>query len=267
MRLEDLDGPRVREGAASSIYDDTRWLGLGWDEGPEMGGAFGPYEQSSRSEEYGVALARLREIGLAYACTCTRKEIAVSSAPHGPLGPKYPGTCRGGPTHPDRTPAWRFRLDGQAPGFIDQLAGEVQPAEVGDFVLRRSDGLFAYQLAVVVDDALMGVSEVVRGDDLLSSTPLQIAIYRALSYPIPDFLHVPLVLGPDGARLSKRHQATAIADYRAAGWSPEEVIGLLACSLGLTGDERPISAAALADEFSLDRVSTDPWQAPPLAPR
>jgi glutamyl-tRNA synthetase len=267
MRLEDLDGPRVRPGAAAGIYEDTRWLGLGWDEGPELAGPVGPYEQSARGTQYEAALDRLVELGLAYACTCTRKEVAVSSAPHGPQGAQYPGTCREGPTHPERSPAWRFRLDDVAPGFTDALAGEVPPIHAGDFVLRRSDGLFAYQLAVVVDDALMGVSEVVRGDDLLLSTPLQIAIYRALSYPIPDFLHVSLVLGSDGARLSKRHQSTAIADYRAAGWSSEEVIGLLACSLGLREDASPISAAGLVDDFSLDRVSLDTWQVPEFMPR
>lgn len=265
MRLEDLDGPRVREGAAASIYEDTRWLGLDWDEGPMLGGPCAPYTQSARDGAYEAALAELRERDLTYPCTCTRKEIAVLSAPHGPRGVQYPGTCREGVTHPERSPAWRFRFEGAAPSFTDALAGEVPPTRQGDFVLRRSDGLFAYQLAVVVDDAHMGVTEVIRGDDLLESTPLQIALYQALSYAVPRFLHMPLVLGADGARLSKRHQATAIADYREAGWSAPKVIGLLAHSLGLRDDARPVSASALIDDFAVARLSKQPWQAPSLA--
>ncbi len=235
MRIEDLDAPRVVEGAAEAICEDLLWLGLDWDEGPIY--------QSSRFDRYEHALETLRDRGRVYPCSCTRKEIAaIASAPHGPdeLGPRYPNTCRGGPAHPDRPCSVRFRMPDPPPAFVDRLHGAIDTsAHGGDFVVRRADGIWAYQLAVVVDDAEMGVTEVVRGDDLISSTSRQLALFEALGHAPPAFLHVPLILGPDGERLSKRHGATAIADHRAAGRRPEEVLGLLAGTLGLPRPSRP----------------------------
>jgi glutamyl-tRNA synthetase len=262
MRVEDLDGPRVREGAAEAILDDLRWLGFDWDEGPDVGGLRGPYVQSERFALYGRALEALREGGWLYECTCTRKEIrSIASAPHGPAdeGPVYPGSCRHGPTHPGRPASLRFRFEEPSPFFEDALHGFVGAGLVGgDFVVRRADGLFAYQLAVVVDDAAMDVTEVVRGDDLLGSTPRQIALYRALGLPEPAWLHVPLVLGDDGQRLSKRHGVVAVADYRAAGWEPERVVGLLAHSLGLAPEGAQVRAADLVERFDVSRVPKSP---------
>jgi glutamyl-tRNA synthetase len=262
MRVEDLDGPRVLEGAAEAILDDLRWLGFDWDEGPDVGGLRGPYVQSERSALYGRALEALREGGWLYECTCTRKEIrSIASAPHGPAdeGPVYPGSCRHGPSHPGRPESLRFRFEEPSPSFEDALHGFVGAGLVGgDFVVRRADGLFAYQLAVVVDDAAMDITEVVRGDDLLGSTPRQIALYRALGLPEPAWLHVPLVLGDDGQRLSKRHGAVAVADHRAAGWEPERVVGLLAHSLGLAPEGAQVRAADLVARFDLACIPKSP---------
>lgn len=204
IRIEDLDSPRVREGSEQGILDDLRWLGLGWD-GPVV-------RQSERLGLYQEALDRLKGLGLAYPCTCSRKDIAeAASAPHGEAGPAYPGTCRQGPARPGQPAAWRFRM----------------PEPADDFVLQRSDGIFAYQLACAVDDAAMGISEAVRGEDLRSSAPLQAAILTALGQPVPAYFHTPLLLGPDGQRLSKRHGSISIAEHRAKGMSPEQVIGLM----------------------------------------
>ena len=250
--------------------DDLRYLGLDWDEGPDCGGPHGPYLQSQRTQRYLDALAQLRADGRAYPCTCSRKEIAgLASAPHGDLGPLYPGTCRSGARPNARPPALRFRHDGPAPGFTDALAGPYPDPVVDDFVLQRGDGMFSYQLAVVVDDIAMQISEVVRGDDLLSSTPRQLALYRALGAEPPAFLHVPLLLGPDGRRLSKRHGAPAIAQYRAAGVSAERIVGFLAATLGLLPEPRPLSPRQLVADFDLARLplmaaSMDAQTLPPL---
>ncbi|MFW6049792.1 MAG: tRNA glutamyl-Q(34) synthetase GluQRS [Myxococcota bacterium] len=268
MRIEDLDGPRVREGATEAICADLRWLGIDWDEGPDVGGARGPYVQSQRVPFYEEALEELARKGFIYACTCTRREIrAIASAPHGEETPRYPGLCRRGPTHPGRPASLRFRMQEPSPGFRDVVHGRIGAGLVGgDFVVRRSDGLFAYQLAVVVDDAAMGVTEVVRGDDLLTSTPRQIALYRALGRPEPAWLHVPLVLGPDGKRLSKRHGAVSIAGYREAGWSAERVVGMLAASLGLVRRGAEADPAALLPSFDPERLPREPATLDPPVP-
>ena len=259
LRVEDLDPPRVMAGAAEAIADDLRWLGLNWDEGPDVGGADGPYVQSARATQYEGALAGLLAAGRLYPCTCSRKEVALaSSAPHGDLGPVYPGTCRAAPSHPGRPAALRFRMDAEVEAFVDRVHGRVTPTRADDFVVKRADGLYAYQLAVVVDDIAMGITEVVRGDDLLTSTPWQIALHRALGATPPAFLHVPLVLGPDGERLAKRHGACAIADYRAAGWPPERVVGRLAHTLGLASQDEACRPVNLVDRFDVGRLPKTP---------
>jgi glutamyl-tRNA synthetase len=255
LRIEDLDAPRVVAGSAQSIMDDLRWLGLAWDEGPDCDGPHAPYLQSQRLDTYARAIDQLAERGLVYPCTCSRKEIAeVASAPHGELGALYPGTCRNGARPNGREPALRFRMPEPAPEFRDVLHGPYLGAVADDFVLRRGDGVFAYQLAVVVDDIAMAISEVVRGDDLLSSTPRQLALYRALGAEAPQFMHVPLLLGPDGRRLSKRHAAPAIGEYRAAGIAAQRIVSILAASLGLCAPDEPVPLNALIARFELQRL-------------
>ena len=254
LRIEDIDGPRVVPGSAQAIASDLQWLGLDWDEGPDVGGPHAPYVQSQRAQLYAAAIAALRERELVYPCTCSRKDIAeIASAPHGDLGTVYPGTCRQGARENGRPPALRFKMN-ERPEFDDVLHSHYGEAFADDFVLQRGDGVYAYQLAVVVDDIAMGISEVVRGDDLLSSTPRQIALYRALGSEPPRYLHVPLVLAADGRRLSKRHAATSLAEYRSAGVSAEKLIGILAHSLGLIERPEPTPARALIDRFDVSRL-------------
>jgi glutamyl-tRNA synthetase len=267
MRMEDLDRPRVRPGSAERILDDLAWMGIDWDEGPDVGGEHGPYEQSRLDHRYGEAFEKLRERDLVYPCFCSRKDIAAAaSAPQEPGDElRYPGNCRGidpveaaariegGARH-----AWRFRVDeSEAPPFHDLVWGErggEGSTPPGDFVVRRADGTSAYQLAVVVDDAAMGITEVVRGDDLLNSTARQVLLYRALDLPVPDFAHVPLLLGEDGVRLSKRHHGVTLREMRETGRSPEQVVGRLAFLLGLRDTPDPVSAAEMVNGFSFRRI-------------
>jgi glutamyl-tRNA synthetase len=257
LRMEDLDAPRTVAGAAEAMLDDLRWLGLDWDEGPDVGGPHGPYVQSQRLDRYAEAVDRLTRTGHTYPCTCSRKEIAeIASAPHGEGAPVYPGTCRAGPSHPDREPALRFRMPEPPPSFVDLVQGP-SPSGLGrgDFVIVRKDGVFAYQLACAVDDAQMRITEVLRGDDLLASTPRQVAILRGLGgNEPPRYVHVPLVLGADGERLAKRHGAITLADLRERGWSAERVVGHLAHGAGLTDSDRPVEASALVERFEIARI-------------
>ena len=258
MRIEDIDRPRVVEGAADALLNDHEWLGLDWDEGP--------FFQSRRDDDYEEAITRLRDKGLVYPCTCSRKEIAnVASAPHGELGPRYPGTCRAGPARPERPAALRFRFDDPSPGFSDALQGHWPEGNGGgDFVVRRADRIWAYQLAVVVDDARMGITEVIRGGDLLSSTPRQLALFEALDQRSPAFAHVGLVVDRADTRLSKRHRAAALRALRESGHSSEAVVGLLAHSLGLQQAPTPIRASELVCGFEFSRISVGPCRLPSL---
>jgi glutamyl-tRNA synthetase len=259
--MEDLDGPRVVPGAAERILEDLAWLGLDWDEGPDVGGPGAPYEQSLRMSVYRDAFERLRGEGLVYPCFCSRKDIAsAASAPQEPGDEvRYPGICRsldpaeaGRRIESGRAHAWRFRVEGEdAPAFDDLVRGRCDGAAPGDFVVRRADGTPAYQLAVVVDDAAMAITEVVRGDDLLPSAARQLLLYRALGLDPPAFGHVPLLLGPDGVRLSKRHAGTAIRELREAGLAAERIVGRLALLLGLRPEPAPVHPSGLAASFSL----------------
>lgn len=254
MRVEDLDRGRSRDEHERAQLADLRWLGLDWDEGPNVGGPHGPYRQSQRDEHYAAALARLTT----FECTCTRRELREASvAPHG-REPVYPGMCRDGVTHPQRPRSIRWRVPEQTVQVADELYGEQTQAltqDVGDFVLRRSDGAWAYQLAVVVDDAAMGVTHVLRGADLLHSTPRQVALLRALGLPPPVYAHVPLVLGPDGVKLCKRHGAPDLSALRLGGADPTRVVAVLARSLGLVpADTERVSAQALVADFELSRL-------------
>lgn len=232
FRNEDLDGDRVRPEFVEAQLRDLRWFGIEWQEGPDVGGPHAPYSQSGRLPRYHDVFERLRRMGMVYPCRCSRKDIAMAvSAPHAADDePVYPGTCRGSgdwAASPGRPVAWRFRVpDGEAIDFEDRGLGPqrfVAGRDFGDFVVVRQDGLPSYQLACTVDDHLMGITEVVRGADLLVSTARQILLYRALGWVVPDFLHCPLVTDENGVRLAKRHAALALATLREQGRSPESL--------------------------------------------
>jgi glutamyl-tRNA synthetase len=260
LRLEDLDRARVRDGSADGQLADLAALGLEWD-GEVVA-------QSQRSALYDAALRRLDDAGAVYPCFCSRADIrAAASAPHGPEGHRYPGTCRTLPADvaaarlaAGEEAALRFRADGTVT-FVDAVQGEISEelSEAGDFVVRRRDGVVAYQLAVVVDDAAQDVDQVLRGDDLLPSTGRQIALRSALGlWPGPRYAHVPLLLGADGARLAKRHGAIGVRELLDGGLSPEGLVGWLAHTAGLWPNA-PATPAQLLDGFSLDRLGRQPY--------
>lgn len=254
MRIEDLDRPRVRPGATERMLVDLHWLGLDWDEGPDCDGPYAPYTQSERLSIYQYYLKKLQTIGLIYPCYCSRAEVAhAASAPQEGAedGPRYPGTCRylteaeRRKRATSRRPSYRFRVeDERIVAFADLVAGpqqqHVQQA-VGDFIVCRSDGIFSYQFAVVIDDALMHINQVVRGADLLSSTARQILLYEALAFPIPTFAHVPLIVDEQGKRLSKRISSMGLDPLRTAGATSQQITGQLAASCGLRATNTSIS--------------------------
>lgn len=260
LRVEDLDPDRCTLEKARQVAEDLSWLGLDWDEG----GVVPEYCQSQRSERYAEAFSRLEQMGLIYPCYCTRAERLAVSAPHRSDGTVvYSGRC----THlteeerrrfeeMGRHPAWRVRVpderivieDGNLGSYAEDLA-----RDCGDFILRRSDGVWAYQLAVVVDDALMGVTRVVRGSDLLSSAPRQGWLHRMLGYEPPQFFHTPLLLAADGRRLSKRDGDLDMGALRQR-YSPEELTGLLAYWAGLLDRPEPARPGELIGEFTWEKV-------------
>ena len=243
LRNEDLDRQRCRAEFVSAMIEDLRWLGIAWNEGPDCGGQFGPYAQSERRAWYLEAWEQLRDRGVIYPCTCSRKDVAqAAAAPNeGDDEPLYPGTCRPrelrsfAPPDGRRRPSlhdpggvnWRFRVpDGEEIRFTDLHLGPqcmVAGRDFGDFIVWRRDDVPAYQLAVVVDDAAMRITEVVRGADLLKSTARQILLFRALGFSAPDYYHCDLVRDEAGARLAKRHDALSIRRLRELGWTREEV--------------------------------------------
>lgn len=248
MRIEDVDRGRCRPQFERTQLEDLRWLGLDWDEGPDVGGEVGPYRQSQRGHLYEAALERLET----YPCTCTRRELREA-------GPVYTGRCRDGVSHPDRRPGVRWSVAGAGSvAFDDELCGPQRQdieAEVGDVVLRRGDGDWAYQLAVVVDDAAMGISRVVRGADLLDSTPRQIALQRALGLPTPAYVHAPLLRGDTDAKLSKRDGAPDLTTLRRRGESADRVVAYLARSCGLAGPGvQCLTARELVGDFDWQAV-------------
>jgi glutamyl-tRNA synthetase len=264
-RLEDLDGPRVVPGMAEAAMEDLAWLGLDWDEGP--------YVQSERSSFYEEALARLAEAGRLFPCRRSRKDLqAIASAPHGPEGSApYPAAFR-----PERLdPNWfhhcsdaaiRFLVHDRPVEWTDRVYGrqtERVDRTVGDFVLKRKDGLYAYQLAVVVDDLLMGIDEVVRGADLLDSTARQIQLIEALGGTPPAYAHVPLVVNAQGEKLSKRDEGLTLRSMREAGARPEALAGYLGWSLGILDRAEPCPAAELVPLFGWEKVGRETWVLPP----
>lgn len=270
LRTEDLDHPKHKAGAAAQAIEDLKWLGFDWDE---------EHVQSERTALYASALGKLREKGLAYPCVCSRRDVeAAQSAPHDGDQLHYPGTCRErfgswrkaflhlnrdvSADGPRRLPCWRFRTpEGSHVSFRDGYAGEYGMdvgAQLGDFPLARDENGAGYALAVVVDDAGMGVTEVVRGDDLLPATPQQILLYRALGLKEPSFFHVPLIVGPDGRRLAKRHGDTRISSFREAGMAAEDITGYLAWSLGMNPKKRPVGLESLTGIFDPALVPRGP---------
>ena len=281
LRMEDLDHPKIKRGAARETLDDLRWLGFDWDEGPDLGGPFAPYTQSERRTHYARALHKLVGRGRAYPCVCSRRDVeAGQSAPHAEDGLFYPGTCRGRfADYPaacrmlsaGRLPAWRFRVAaGERVAFEDGFHGRVEQdvaAASGDFVLARDPDGAGYMLAVVADDAAMGITEVVRGDDLLPATPRQILLYRELDLRPPAFVHVPLVVSEEGRRLAKRHGDTRIRAFREAGVPPGKIIGLLAwwCGWAAWGETLPLNA--LLPRFDMRQMQREPAVLPPAIRR
>lgn len=258
LRVEDLDRSRVRPGVEEAQLADLRAVGIDWDE-PIV-------RQSERMGLYEEAVERLDAGGLLYPCYCTRKEIrAAVSAPHGiPAADRYPGTCRG-LTKTERAereaagrpPALRVRAEGARISFEDRVSG-LQEGETDDFVVRRNDGAPSYQLAVVVDDAGQGIGEVVRGADLVDSTPRQILLARLLGLPVPGYAHVPLVLGPDGQRLAKRHGAVTLRDRASQGEGPGEVLAWMARSLGLAEPGEKPAIDGLLARFDPEKLPREP---------
>lgn len=255
MRIEDIDPDRSREAYAQQIMEDFLFLGLDWDDGPHW--------QSRRGDIYEEILAELAQKGMTYPCYCSRAELHATQAPHASDGVfVYSGHCRNltdaqkGEMAKTRRPSLRIRVPEETVGYDDICRGRMEQnlaKECGDFILRRSDGAFAYQLAVVVDDAMMGVTQVVRGSDLVSSTPRQIWLHRLLGYEPPEFAHVPLLLAPDGRRLSKRERDLDMGALRDR-YSAEEIIGRLAYLTGVIDRMESVSAQELAGEFSWDKV-------------
>ncbi len=275
LRIEDTDASRVKPEYIDSAQDTLRWLGLGWDEGPGVGGPFGPYLQSERLDLYAEWVARFLADGHAYYCYCTQEELAArreaARKAGGPSG--YDGHCRtltaaqvAAYRAEGRRPVVRFRMPPGSTTFTDLVRGEVtfDHAHVPDFVLARADGGPLYTLAVAVDDVLMEITHVVRGEDLLSSTPRQIAVYGAMGVPaerFPVFAHLPYVLGPDGQRLSKRNGVVSINWYREQGFLPEALCNYLALLGWSPGENREsFTLAEMAAEFDLARVNKNSAQ-------
>ncbi len=263
LRIEDLDGPRIKPETIQQAIDDLTWLGLGWDAGPTL--------QSANLAPYREAAARLIESGAAYPCVCTRKEVELAaSAPHAEDGSTvYPGTCRGrfqsieeARQAAGRSPAVRFRVPGERFDFVDQFAGRRSidlASQIGDFVIAKPDGSPAYQLAVVVDDALARVTDVIRGDDLIDSVARQVLLYRALGWAdrTPAYTHLPLVIGEDGRRLAKRHGDTRLATYRNAGVPAGRIRALLSRWLGIDAGDT-MEPDEIVSRFNLSQVSREP---------
>ena len=256
LRVEDLDIRAHNPQYTSLLLDDLQWLGLTWDKGP--------YYQSRRTELYQEALLDLRQQGLLYPCFCSRADLHAAQAPHASDGTYvYAGTCRNlsqserKELSSHKIPATRIHVPNKIYAFEDKVYGSTSQnlaESCGDFIVRRADGVFAYQLAVVVDDADMGITEVVRGSDLLSSTPRQLYLQDMLGLSHPTYAHLPLLVAPDGRRLSKRNHDLDLGVLRSQGKTPEEILGFLAYCVGLAEENEPLSAVQIANRFSWETL-------------
>ena len=263
LRIEDLDLERSPRAFADQLETDLQWLGLDFDEGGRTGGAHQPYYQSERFDIYQKFFHQLRQKAEVYPCFCSRASLHAASAPHLSDGRVlYPGTCYG--LSPEairerqkrRPPASRVHLPDRVISFVDGIQGEVSaslPADCGDFVVRRADGVYAYQFAVVVDDGMMGVTQVVRGRDLLESTPVQIWLFETLGFSVPEFYHIPLLLDSEGRRLSKRDADLDLSALRKR-FLPEDIVGLLAFLAGQVPKWEQMTPKELAKIFRWERV-------------
>lgn len=273
-RVEDLDAARSVPGLDVEAMHDLSWMGLDWDEGPDLGGPYAPYRQSERLALYEEALERLMEAGRIFPCRISRKDLrSVASAPHGDEGPPYPLSLRPAVLESDwfdrirkrRDAAIRFLVETGRTCFEDRVFGRHDidvSATVGDFVLQRRDRVVAYQLAVVVDDMAMNITEVVRGRDLSSSTARQIQLIEALGGTAPAYAHVPIVLNSTGEKLSKRDVAFTVRTVREGGVRPQQLIGYLAFTLGLLESPAAVAAADLVSSFDWKRVKKGDWVLP-----
>ena len=263
LRLEDLDPDRCTQAWCDQVMRDLEWLGLDWDNEPVY--------QSRRTEAYRASFTQLEERGLIYPCYCTRAERLAASAPHRSDGVViYDGRCRRlSPQEREelagtRRPAWRVEVPEETASFVDRIQGPFSQnlaRECGDFILRRSDGVYAYQLAVVVDDAAMGVTQVVRGSDLLDSTPRQLWLQEELGLPHPEYGHVPLLLAPDGRRLAKRNRDQELGALQNQYTAPE-LVGRLAHLAGLIPEPAPVTPAELVPLFSWEKLPKEDRTAP-----
>ena len=265
LRIEDTDPERSTEENVQVILNAMKWLGLDWDEGPEVGGAAGPYFQTQRTDTYAAALEQMKQRGSVYPCFCTRADLHAASAPHRGEKPVYPGTCRHlsdgerAVRAQQRMPAQRLIVPDREVAFVDQVQGSYAQnlaADCGDFLVQRSDGAFAYQLAVVVDDAAQGVTSVVRGVDLLCSTPQQLYLQELLGLPHPAYAHIPLLVAERDRRLSKRDRDAALDALLARFKTPEAVIGHIAGITGLAPTCDPATPEELLATFDLAALPT-----------
>ena len=271
LRIEDLDAMRCPRALADQIEDDLHWFGIDWDDGGSAGGD--AWYQSTRSPIYDRYFAMLEAQGLVYPCFCSRAELHAAQAPHRSDGTYvYAGTCRGltpeqiAQKRKRRPPAARVIVPDRTVHFVDGCQGsytENLAHDCGDFIIRRSDGVYGYQLAVVVDDAEMGVTEVVRGRDLLESTPRQMYLYDMLGLPCPQFYHIPLLTAPDGRRLSKRDGDLDLGVLRETFGRPEPIIGMLAAATGLRPTTQPVALRELIADFSWDKIPRHDIALPP----
>lgn len=263
LRIEDVDVPRCPRRLAQQCIDDLAWLGFTWDEAPVY--------QSERTALYQEALEKLHQGGHVYPCFCTRAQLMSLAAPNlGDTQVIYQRTCasltaeEAAERAKTRAPAMRLRVPDEDVAFIDGFFGPVEEnlaRDCGDFILQRSDGLFGYQLAVVVDDALQGVTEIVRGRDILSATPRQLYLQRLLGYPQPDYVHIPLLMDAQGRRLAKRDKDLDLSAL-AQRFTPEDILGFLAFSVGLLEEIRPMTLEALLPLFDWNKISHEDWRLP-----
>lgn len=272
LRIEDLDPDRSYPASVESCMQALRWLGLEWDEGPEKGGFAAPYFQGERTALYEQVFSYLQKKELLYPCFCSRAELHAASAPHLSDGSViYSGTCARltsaqiAEKRKHRFPAARLRVPDRVYSFTDGVFGPYSQnlkTECGDFILRRSDGVFAYQLAVTADDAAMGITEVVRGCDLISSTPRQLYLYELYGTEAPAFTHIPLLTDAAGNRLAKRDGAMGITELQKRFPHPEKLLGRLGFAAGLLDRDEPLSLPELLSEFSFDKLKREDIRLP-----